>query len=240
MIHLAVLLAGGTGSRMNHPHKDKLLNPINGTNAFRLSYQAFLNSRKVENAIIVYRDSQQKEMLSVEIELVHKQNSRTFLPIWVKGGVERKDSVSNALINCPANCEFVYVHDCARPMIQSNTIDQLEQIVSKVGAVAIARPVSDTIKKISHLNPKNTEAPCKTESIDRSSLWIMETPQVSRKDWLLEGIQLASKKKLQVTDEVSLLELIGKKVSLLTPSYPNPKLTSVADLPYFKFLIPQK
>ena len=68
----------------------------------------------------------------------------------------------------------------------------------------------------------------------------METPQVSRKDWLLEGIQLASKKKIQATDEVSLLELIGKKVSLLTPPYPNPKLTSVADLPYFKFLIPKK
>lgn len=240
MTHLAILLAGGKGSRMNNPIKDKLLNPINGTNAFRLSYQAFLNSKRVENAIIVYRDSQQKEMLSREIDLAHKQNNRTFLPIWVKGGMERQDSVSNALINCPTSCEFVYVHDCARPMIQANTIDQLEQIVSKVGAVAIARPMSDTIKRISLLNPINTESPCKTESIDRSSLWIMETPQVSRKDWLLEGIQLASNKKIQATDEVSLLELIGKKVSLLTPPYPNPKLTSVADLPYFKFLIPKK
>ena len=96
------------------------------------------------------------------------------------------------------------------------------------------------VKRISFLNPINTESPCKTESLDRSSLWIMETPQVSRKDWLLEGIQLASNKKIQATDEVSLLELIGKKVSLLTPPYPNPKLTSVADLPYFKFLIPKK
>ena len=81
MTHLAILLAGGKGSRMNNPIKDKLLNPINGTNAFRLSYQAFLNSKRVENAIIVYRDSQQKEMLSREIDLAHKQKSRTFLPI---------------------------------------------------------------------------------------------------------------------------------------------------------------
>jgi 2-C-methyl-D-erythritol 4-phosphate cytidylyltransferase len=179
-------------------------------------------------------------MLSREIDLAHQQNSRTFLPIWVKGGLERKDSVSNALMNCPTICEFVYVHDCARPMIQANTIDQLEQIVSKVGAVAIARPVSDTIKRISPINPINTEAPCKTESINRSKLWIMETPQVAKKEWLVQGMTIALEKKLVITDEVSALELIGKKVSLLNPEYPNPKITSHSDWPYLKFLLSSK
>ena len=240
MTHLAILLAGGKGSRMNQPNKDKLLNPINGSNAFRLSYEAFLNSKRIENAIIVYRDPKQKELLLQEINLAHQKNSQTFDPSWVRGGLERKDSVSNALLNCPASCEFVYVHDCARPMIQANTIDKLGQIVSQTGAVAIARPVNDTIKKVNNFNSSNYEKPYKTESIDRSKLWIMETPQVSRKDWLLEGIQLASQKKMKATDEISLLELLGKKVSFLTPSYPNPKLTSVADIPYFKFLIQKK
>jgi 2-C-methyl-D-erythritol 4-phosphate cytidylyltransferase len=240
MIHLAILLAGGNGSRMNQPLKDKLLNPISGSNAFRLSYEAFLNSKRIENTIIVYRDQRQKTLLLKEIHLVHQQNSRTFAPIWIKGGLERKDSVSNALLNCPSNCEFVYVHDCARPMIQANTIDNLGKIVSKTGAVAIARPVSDTIKKVSKFNSGNNEKIYKTESIDRSSLWIMETPQVSRKDWLLEGIQLATQKKVKATDEISLLELLGKKVSFLTPPYPNPKLTAAEDIPYLKFLIQKK
>ena len=68
----------------------------------------------------------------------------------------------------------------------------------------------------------------------------METPQVSRKDWLLEGIQLATQKKVKATDEISLLELLGKKVSFLTPPYPNPKLTAAEDIPYLKFLIQKK
>ncbi|MBT5716820.1 MAG: hypothetical protein HOI70_07900, partial [Opitutae bacterium] len=62
---------------MNQPNKDKLLNPINGSNAFRLSYEAFLNSKRIENAIIVYRDPKQKELLLQEINLAHQKNSQT-------------------------------------------------------------------------------------------------------------------------------------------------------------------
>lgn len=240
MIHTAILLAGGKGSRMNQPNLDKLLNPISGTNAFRLSYLAFLNAEEIENAIIVYRNNKQKNLLYEEIQLAHKQSNRNFEPIWIQGGQERKDSVLKALKICPNDCKFVYVHDCARPMIQPATINQLQSIVTKTGAAVIARPVNDTIKKIRNFNPNDNISPCLTESIDRSSLWIMETPQVSRRDWLLEGMELAIKKKLKTTDEVSVLELLEKKVSVLTPSYPNPKITSVSDLTYFKFLITQR
>jgi 2-C-methyl-D-erythritol 4-phosphate cytidylyltransferase len=67
----------------------------------------------------------------------------------------------------------------------------------------------------------------------------METPQVSRKDWLEHGMKLVKKEKVLTTDEVSVLELIGKKVSLFNPNYPNPKITSSADWPYLEFLLSQ-
>ena len=240
MKHCAILLAGGKGSRMNSPGMDKLLDPINNTNAFRLSYEAFLSSKKINNTIIVYRDNKQKESLYKQIDIAHNAGERHFNPILVKGGKERKDSVYNALINCPSTCEFVYVHDCARPMIQAKTIDQLEKIVSKTGAVVIARPLHDTIKIIENLNAQNKSKPYITKSIDRTKIWIMETPQVARKDWLIEGLKFASEKNLLTTDEVSVLELGDKKVSLLHPEYPNPKITSQADLPYIKFLLSSK
>ena len=240
MKHCAILLAGGKGSRMNAPGIDKLLDPINNTNAFRLSYEAFLGSKKIDNVLIVYRDDKQKDSLYQQIDIAHNANTRYFNPIWVRGGKERKDSVYNALINCPSTCEFVYVHDCARPMIQAKTIDQLEKIVSKTGAVVIARPLHDTIKIIENLNDQSLTKPHATKSIDRSKIWIMETPQVARKDWLIEGLKFASEKNLLTTDEVSVLELGDKKVSLLHPEYPNPKITSQADLPYIKFLLSSK
>lgn len=238
--HYAILLAGGKGTRMKSPEMDKLLAPLHNTNAFRLSYKAFLETEKINNAIIVYREREQKDNLMKEILTAHEHSNREFDPIFVKGGKERRDSVSNALMNCPANCEFVYVHDCARPMIKKETIDEMGKVVSVTGAVVIARPVQDTIKEIEDFDTMHISKPYPTKSINRSKLWIMETPQVAKKEWLVQGMTIALEKKLVITDEVSALELIGKKVSLLNPEYPNPKITSHSDWPYLKFLLSSK
>ena len=68
----------------------------------------------------------------------------------------------------------------------------------------------------------------------------METPQVARKDWLQEGMNFALDQDRLTTDEVSVLELIQKKVTLLETEYPNPKITSQADWPYLTFLLSSK
>ena len=240
MKHCAILLAGGSGSRMNALGEDKLLFPINSTNAFRLSYEAFLNTNKIDNVVIIYRDHEQLDLLELEIDIAHQTGNRKFDPILVKGGTERKDSVLNGLTNCPSTCEFVYVHDCARPMIRTKTINQLHEIVSETGAVAIARPLRDTIKIIEEKDTEDWRTPCTTKSVDRSNIWIMETPQVARKEWLQEGMNFASDQVLLTTDEVSVLELIQKKVTMLEIEYPNPKITSQADWPYLTFLLSSK
>lgn len=222
---------------MNTPGMDKLLAPLHHTNAFRLSYEAFLGTEKITNAIIVYRDREQKDTLMREITIAHEQSKRRFDPIFVQGGKERRDSVANALKDCPKCCEFVYVHDCARPMIRKETIDKMEKVVSVTGAVVIARPLKNTIKKIEGFDSSNISKPCSTKSIVRSNIWIMETPQVARRDWLEKGMKIALEKNFVVTDEVSVLELLEKKVSLFNPQYPNPKITSSSDWPYLKFLL---
>ena len=236
MKHCAVLLAGGSGSRMNSQGEDKLLYSTHSTNSFRLCYEAFLNANKIDNVVIIYRDSEQLKLLKKEIEIAHQTGNRQFDPILVMGGKERKDSVFNGLTNCPSTCEFVYVHDCARPMIQAKTINQLYEIVCQTGAVAIARPLYDTIKIIEEKDTRD-QTPCTTKSIDRSNIWIMETPQVARKEWLQQGMNVALEQDIFTTDEVSVLELIQKKVTMLKTEYPNPKITSRADWPYLSFLL---
>lgn len=240
MKNCAILLAGGSGSRMNSPGEDKLLYPIHSTNSFRSCYEAFLNANKIDYVVIIYRDNEQLKLLKKEIDIAHQTGNRKLNPILVKGGRERRDSVFNGLTNCPLASEFVYIHDCARPMIQAQTINQLHEIVSQTGAVAVARPLRDTIKIIEEKDPEDWRIPCSTKSIERSNIWIMETPQVARKDWLQEGMNFALNQNIITTDEVSVLELIQKKVTILEIKYPNPKITSQADLPYLSFLLSSK
>ena len=240
MKHIGILLAAGSSTRMKQQSSDKLLIKIRNKNAFRFSYEAFLNSRIIDNVIIVYRDEDQKAKLSIEIDKSHDQYSRFFKPIFTKGGKERMDSVANALSSCPKITEFVYVHDCARPMLESSTLDELYKKTIQKGAAVLARPMNDTVKRIPDYNSNKLEDAYLTENIDRSKLWIMETPQCAMKSWLDNGIEKAIKNNIFATDEISLLELTNKKVTLVDPGYANPKLTTKKDLDYINFLLSNK
>jgi 2-C-methyl-D-erythritol 4-phosphate cytidylyltransferase len=235
-MHAAILLAGGKGQRMGPSIQDKLLYPIGSSNAFRLSCEAFLKATCIDTFIIVYRDLSQKEELKDEFAVASENIGCRTDPVMVKGGDERKDSVSNALAACDQTCRFVHVHDCARPMIRPETINQLADRVAQTGAVAIARPMKDSVKK-ALVSSLGFDAPQRTESIDRSSLWLMETPQVTRKEWLDQGLRKAEQLGLIVTDEFSALELDDRKVSFLDPEYPNPKITTNSDLAYVEYLL---
>ena len=102
----------------------------------------------------------------------------------------------------------------------------------------MARPMKDTVKKT--LDPSlPSGTPQNIESVDRSSLWLMETPQVTRKEWLEDGLRKAEQLGLIVTDELSALELINRKATFLDPKYPNPKITTSSDLAYVEYLLNQ-
>lgn len=237
-MHSVILLAGGKGQRMGPSIQDKLLYPIGSSNAFRLSCEAFLRAACIDTFLIVYRDLAQKEELKDEFTIASKTVGCSADPVMVKGGAERKDSVSNALAACDQMCRFVHVHDCARPMIRPETINQLADRVAQTGSIAIARPMKDSVKKALD-SSQGFDVPQRTESIDRSSLWLMETPQVTRKEWLEQGLRKAEQLELIVTDEFSALELNDRKVSFFDPEYPNPKITTSDDLEYVEYLLSQ-
>ena len=111
-----------------------------------MSLYAFAHVEKIQAFVIVFRDEKQMEMLKREVNRsAHSLNNKIIL--FVKGGKERSDSVRNGLNELPENCEFVHIHDCARPMIRRETIEILFNQVSQNKAIVVARPVTNTIRR---------------------------------------------------------------------------------------------
>ena len=75
------------------------------------------------------------------------------------------------------------------------------------------------------------------KSLDRDKLWAMETPQVFARDLIVAAYAKVAKKKLHITDDAAAVELLKHPVALLENTYPNPKLTTPADLPWFEYLL---
>ena len=220
-----ILLAAGSGKRMQGSVEDKVLAPLAGNPLFAHSAKAFLKSGVADLYVVVYRD--QRQMLELS----------AYAPtpsLLVRGGKERQDSVMNALSVLPADIDYVFIHDCARPLIEPDTIKQLHAVVRKYNAVVLAHRVTDTIKE-KQISKGSKLARLKT--IDRSRLWAMETPQVFSKALIVKGYsKIASQKKI-VTDDTAAVDAIGHPIALLENQYPNPKLTHPSDLAYLEFLL---
>lgn len=233
----ALLLAAGSGTRMKGKVDDKLLQPIGNTNAFLLSCEAFLQSPPIRALTILYKDEGQLQCLQQSLEHHSHQlpNSPTSKIRWVKGGEERQDSVWAGLNELPEEITHVLIHDCARPFISSQTICEAAEIITQEKAIAVARPLKDTLRQRIDPSPHPIE-PSKTRTVDRSNHWLMETPQGAPKKWLIEGLQKAKDSQISVTDDLGAIELIGHPVALLEIHYPNPKITTPDDFSYAQFL----
>lgn len=216
----AILLAAGSGKRMQGTVADKVLLELGGRPLFSHSAAAFAESGVVDLYVVVYRD--QRQMLDLAA-------CAPTPALFVRGGRERQDSVANALAALPPDIGEVFIHDCARPFIRPEQLVALHKIVRREGAVVLAHRVTDSIKQhreSGHLT-----------SLDRSRLWAMETPQVFNRDLIVSAYELVAKKGLRITDDAAAVERLKQPVALLENTHPNPKLTTPADLAWFEFLL---
>lgn len=216
----AILLAAGSGRRMQGAVADKILAPLAGRPVFAHSVAAFLESNVADYYVIVVRDQAQSIALSAYAPTPAQ---------FVIGGKERQDSVQNALDVLPADIAYVFIHDCARPLVRVDQLVGLHKVVRKEDAVVLAHRVTDTIKK--HHDSGHLK------TLDRDRLWAMETPQVFARPLIAEAYAKVAKKKLRVTDDAAAVELLKHPVALLENAHPNPKITTPADLAYIEFLL---
>ena len=141
-----LLLAAGSGSRMQGEVEDKLLHPIGAAHAFSLSCDAFLSVEELDCVVITYRNHDQLSRLqeSWSHSLTGFAHSKKKDVFWVQGGKERQDSVYAGLLAFPETMTHILIHDCARPFIRPHTISHCCQEIIRNRAITVARPVKDT------------------------------------------------------------------------------------------------
>lgn len=141
---------------------------------------------------------------------------------FVPGGARRQDSVELGVqATRPGSDRFVLVHDAARPLLDPDDAGRALARAREVGASVLAERVRDTVKRVDadgHVR----------ETLPRSELWLAQTPQVARRDALLEA--LARSKAVEVTDEAAALERLGRAVVVVEALSPNFKVTTAPDL----------
>lgn len=138
----------------------------------------------------------------------------------VPGGKERADSVQNALARVKADIDYVAIHDAARPLITDKWVGELFTAVEKSDAVIPAIRISSTLKRVG----KDRRI---QETVDRTDLWAAQTPQIFKRQLLLDAYAQAGD--MQPTDEAQLIENMGHPVTIVEGSPLNQKITTAAD-----------
>jgi len=220
----AIIVAAGSSERMGF---DKLFALVSGQPVIAHTIAAFERTDCVNEIILVGRADSLRELEKVV-------GKPTKVKQIIAGGAERSDSVRAGLEHVDPKSDYVAVHDAARPMITPEKIERVFDVCRTTGgAASLVEPINDTLKRA------DADLAVK-ESVDRSGIFGMQTPQVFGRKLLEEAYDLVAKNKITVTDEVSAVELLGRKIVLVPNHDFNFKITYPRDLPLAEFVLKQR
>lgn len=222
MTYQVIIPAAGQGKRMG-AGKNKLLLQLEGIPLLIYTLKVFENDNSCTGVILAVNEQEEKEVN----KLLRKYNIKKVIRL-VTGGQERQYSVYHGVQALDGN-GIVLVHDAARPFIDQKRIQSLVEEAEQHGAAVLAVPVKDTIKKV--IDNKVIE------TVERSSLWSIQTPQAFRMSLLKEAHERAIEEDFLGTDDASLVERIGHAVMIVEGNYDNIKLTTPEDLFFAETLI---
>jgi 2-C-methyl-D-erythritol 4-phosphate cytidylyltransferase len=218
MSRFAVILpAAGKSSRFRDREKKPFAN-LDGRAVWLRCAELFITRDDVCQCLIVVAPDDQETFRR------RYQANLAFMNVQIaNGGKERFESVANALAMVKPEAEFVAIHDAARPCMTSELIDTVFASAAKTGAAMLAVPVSDTIKCAD-------DAGKVSQTVSRQGLWLAQTPQVFRRDWLVEAYAKRAQMGGDITDDAQLVEAAGHAVYLVQGSTTNIKITRREDL----------
>lgn len=212
-MYTVIIPAAGQGKRMQ-ADKNKVLLEIDGQPIIKRTVAIFEASEQCQSIYLAAK----KEEISVLKDML---SSYSKVKDIVEGGSERQHSIYNAL-RAIEPCEIVMVHDAARPFISHETLNELYSSAKEFGAAIAAVPAKDTVKVVKDNRVANTP--------DRSTLWLVQTPQAFDYKLLMEANEEAVKNGFVGTDDASLVEQYGHDVQIVESSYDNIKLTTPEDM----------
>jgi 2-C-methyl-D-erythritol 4-phosphate cytidylyltransferase len=220
----AVIPAGGSGSRFSASRAalPKQYQPLNGQPIYLWSLATICQHPAIQSIVLVVAKDmlQAAEKTLDELSLVGKEKVELTI-----GGATRQQSVHKGiekLAEQGTQPEHVIIHDAARPFLTAAMIDETIKCVTANGACTLAVPLTDTIKRV--------HAGVIQETLDRSSLYLIQTPQAGRFSWLLAAHRQAAAEGFETTDDAAILEYAGHAVSIVFGSRYNLKITNPEDL----------
>src|SRR5206468_1859491 len=194
MPQFAVILpAAGQSSRFRDKEK-KPFAQLDGRAVWLRSAELFITRSDVCQCIIVVAKSDQ--------ELFRRRYGANlaFMNVQIaNGGAERFESVANALALVREEAELVAIHDAVRPCLTEELINTVFAKAAQTGAALLGVPVTDTVKQVDPQQQVRGTLP-------RQGLWLAQTPQVFRRDWLVEAYANRAKAGKEITDDAQLIE----------------------------------
>ena len=193
---------------------DKIFAPLAGQPVLLRALEPFIDCLDIDRIVVVLNARNYDE----GEELIAAQNWEKEVAVC-NGGRRRQDSVMAGLKKL-GGCDYVVIHDGARPLATVELIEKGLKIALETGAAIPAVPATDTIK----LADKDMIV---QRTINRDSLWLCQTPQVFQYEMLMKAYREAEQ---EVTDDAQLIEITGGKVKLYMGSYDNIKITTPSDM----------
>jgi len=212
-----IVAAAGKGERFGGREK-KTFAKIDGRPMFIQTLQRF-----------VKRDNLSETILAVAPEDFDMVKTKfgpniAFMGVkLVKGGARRCDTVAAALEVASEDADYVAIHDAARPCVTDEWIDAVFAEAVKTGAAILATPVTGTLKRVSSQNVIEG-------TVCRDGLYEAQTPQVFRKDLIVEGLARRADDAEEITDDSQLVERLNHPVSIVLSDATNLKVTTKGDL----------
>jgi len=180
---------------------------------------AFQRSSDIDEIIPILSEDDMEHCLRDVIEAFHITKVRTL----VVGGKARQDSVYNGIMKLEGDASVVLVHDGVRPFVTAAMIKECVDLARKGECVVVGVPIKDTIKEVDGQGMVH-------QTLERSRLWAIQTPQAFPAKLLRKAYEEAYKHKVVATDDAALVERAGNKVRVIMGSYENIKITTPEDL----------
>ena len=222
-----ILAAAGKGTRFSRggasdPAGRKVFAHLSGKPIWLRCVEKFVSRDDVTQVIVVVSHEDIDWFRKYYISEINRLLLRV-----VTGGENRVDSIRNGLVAVSTKADFVAIHDAARPCVTGQEIAAVFKAAKTHGAALLAAPVVSTIKKVVEGQVEMT--------VPRGDLWEAQTPQVFRRELILEACQ--QKIRDVPTDDAQLVERLGKPVFVVPSDRGNIKITTPSDMIVAKYLV---
>jgi 2-C-methyl-D-erythritol 4-phosphate cytidylyltransferase len=215
---VAIIPAAGRGVRMQS-QRPKVFTSLLGKPLIVWSLEPFLELNIFSEILIACPPD---SIDSIE-RIISKEGHKGKSVRLVGGGDTRQESVARCIQEISGECDMVAVHDAARPLLTSQLLMDVLNRANETDAAIAAVPCKDTVKRCD-------EDGIVSETLDRSKLWLVQTPQCFRRKLLVSAHEKAQKDKYTATDDAALVERINARVHVVMGTYENIKITTPEDI----------